>query len=45
MMLKCSVLIFRLLMIAGCSHTTESPMIVNELIGTEWVLEEIDGNR
>ena len=29
---------------AACSHTTESPMNINELIGTEWGLEEIDGS-
>lgn len=38
------VLIFAGFMIAGCSHTAESPMVVNELIGTEWGLEEIDGS-
>jgi heat shock protein HslJ len=43
MKLSFPVLIFGWLMIAGCSHTAQSPMIVNELIGTEWVLEEIDG--
>jgi len=43
MKLSFSVFIFGWFMIAGCSHTAESPMIVNELIGTEWVLEEIDG--
>jgi len=43
MKLNFPVLIVGLLMSAGCSHTAESPMIVNELIGTEWVLEEIDG--
>jgi heat shock protein HslJ len=44
MKLDFPVLIFAWFMIAGCSHTAESPMVVNELIGTEWGLEEIDGS-
>lgn len=44
MKLSFTLLIFGWLMIAGCSHIAESPMAVNELIGTEWVLEEIDGS-
>ena len=44
MRLSLALFIFGLLMIAGCRHTAESPMIVDELIGTEWGLEEIDGS-
>ena len=44
MKLSFPLLILGFLLIAGCSHTAESPMVVNELIGTEWALEEIDGS-
>ena len=37
------VFIFGWLLTAGCSHTAEPPVSVDELIGTEWGLEEIDG--
>ena len=43
MKLSFTLLISGFLLIAGCSHTAESPKLVNELTDTEWGLEEIDG--
>ena len=44
MKLSFLLLIIGFVMTGACSHTAESPIIVNELIGTEWGLEEIDGS-
>ena len=44
MKLGFSLFILGFLLTAGCSHTAESPGIVNELIGIDWGLEEIDGS-
>ena len=38
------LLIFGLTLGAGCSHTGTSSMSVNELVGTEWVLEDLGGS-
>ena len=43
MKLSFSVLIIGFLLAVGCSTTAESPGVVDELIGTDWGLEEIDG--
>jgi putative lipoprotein len=44
MKLSFPLLILGFLLTAGCSHTDDSPVVVDELIGTEWGLEEIDGS-
>lgn len=43
MKLSFPLLISGFLLTAGCSTTTESYRVVNELTGSDWGLEEIDG--
>ena len=43
MKLRFPVLILGFLLAVGCSTFAESPGVVNELTGTDWGLEEIDG--
>jgi heat shock protein HslJ len=43
MIIRLLLLIFGSFMIAACGHSGRSPINVDELLDTEWVLVEIDG--